>query len=134
MQSRLKTNYFRRIMEEDFNPSPEDIAEFRKKTQEIVQEDNRRRIEERFGDSTQYFHQVGLALNELGVFYDFDVAHDRVFLTVPKYYRNDVMTFEDLARFYKDEIDPVAFACAIKAGMIAPRYFRFWGNEEDDEN
>jgi hypothetical protein len=119
-------------MEEDFNPSPEDIAEFRKKTQEIVQENNRKRIEERFGDSTKYFEKLGIALNELGVFYDFDVAHDRVFFTIPKHYANDMMSFEDLARFYKEKIDPIAFASAIKAGMIAPRFFRFWGSEEDD--
>jgi hypothetical protein len=104
----------------------EDLLEFEQITQSVI-------IEGAMGKRREYFEELGNELQELGVFYAFDEAKEMIFLTVPRYLKSNTMTFADMAKLCKRGVHPASLACAIKAWMVDPNIFDFWGTTEEPE-
>lgn len=112
------------LNEDSFSES--DISELRKITQQAVQEDNRRKIEDRFGRANlAYLEKFGEELRLIGVYYDFDIAHHQVLFTTPRHTRIDTMGFKDLIFWCNEVENPIALAAAVLAGLVDPKHLNF---------
>jgi len=106
--------------------TPEDLIEFAQMEQSVI-------IEGAIGKRREYFEKLGSELQELGVFYVFDEKVELIFFTVPRYLKSNTMSFESMAQLCKRGVHPASLACAIKAWMVDPQIFNFWGITEESD-
>ena len=116
--------------------SPQDLSELRRIAQKITQENNRKKVDGKFDEPTREF--LTLFKDELGrasVYVDFDIASNNIYFSSDRLLvMNEIMNIDEFLHWYKEGLSPVAFAHAVRAGLEEPRYFQFWGLDEDDSD
>jgi hypothetical protein len=116
---------------EDFpGLTPEDLEEFKKTEKEIINQANQERLAEQFGQTSHFFKLLGEELSDIGVSYRFDVSEEIIRFSVPQWLKQNTMTFESMADICQKGIHPVSLACALKAWLVDPEIFKFWGIDE----
>lgn len=109
--------------------------ELQARGQEIERENRKKSIDEEIDPGlTEFYLKMGDAFYTYGVSFDVDIAERQVIVTTIGHENKvfDVIKLHVIDEFYENESDPVGLAAAITAGLLEPRYFKFWRREDDD--
>ncbi len=110
--------------------------EFQAKGQEIERENRAKQIDNEIDPGlTEFYLKMGDAFYTLGISFDVDIANrveivhaigheDKVF---------DVIKLYVIDEFYDNKANAFGVASAITAGLLEPRFFKFWSREDDDD-
>lgn len=85
------------------------------------------------GDNTKYFSELADEMYAVGIVYQFNEEKRTMMLTMPNAGAFDIISLDMIEWHIREGVPPAALAMAIAAGMMFPRFYRFWGEDEEDD-